>query len=91
MGSGWAERAESGRLNSSMNLITDGHEEMMMLTEHIFLLFCLHVVHRQRTTLAFLIRLSPSHEDQLVPLPGVFQVEEMLKGKLEVRETGSVV
>jgi hypothetical protein len=82
MGSGRAERAESGRLNSSMNLITDGHEEMMMLTEHIFLLFCLHVVHRQTTTLAFLIRLSPSYEEQLVPLLG----EEMLKGKLDVRE-----
>jgi hypothetical protein len=82
MGSGRAERAESGRLNSSMNLITDGPEEMMMLTEHISLLFCLHVVHRQRTTLAFLIRLSPSYEEQLVPLLG----EELLKGKLEVRE-----
>jgi len=39
-------------------------------------------VHRLTATLAFLIRLSPFYEDQLVPLLGVLQVGEMLKGKL---------
>jgi len=33
-------------------------------------------------TLAFLIRLSPFYEDELVPLLGVLQVGETLKGKL---------
>ena len=31
--------------------------------------------------LAFLIRLSPSYEDQLVPLLSILQVGETLKGK----------
>jgi hypothetical protein len=33
-------------------------------------------------TLAFLIRLSPFYEDQLVPVLSVLQVGETLKGKL---------
>ena len=47
-----------------------------------FLLFWLHLVHRLTATLAFLIRLSPFYEDQLVPLLSVLQVGETLKGKL---------
>jgi len=39
-------------------------------------------VHRLTATLAFLIRLSPFYQDQLVPLLGVLQVQETLKGKL---------
>ncbi|KAH9065328.1 DUF862-domain-containing protein [Lactarius vividus] len=39
-------------------------------------------VHRLTATLAFLIRLSPFYQDQLVTLLGVLQVEETLKGKL---------
>ncbi|KAI0279227.1 PUL domain-containing protein [Russula aff. rugulosa BPL654] len=39
-------------------------------------------VHRLTATLGFLIRLSPFYEDQLVPLLGVLQVGETLKGKL---------
>jgi hypothetical protein len=39
-------------------------------------------VQRLTATLAFLIRLSPFHEDQLVPLLSVLQVGETLKGKL---------
>jgi desumoylating isopeptidase 1 len=39
-------------------------------------------VHRLTATLAFLIRLSPFYEDELVPLLGVLQVGETLKGKL---------
>ena len=39
-------------------------------------------VHRLTATLAFLIRLSPFYEEQLVPLLSVLQVEETLKGKL---------
>jgi thiol-disulfide isomerase/thioredoxin len=39
-------------------------------------------VHRLTATLAFLIRLSPFYEDQLVPLLSVLQVGETLKGKL---------
>ena len=42
----------------------------------------LSLVHRLTATLAFLIRLSPFYEDQLVPLLSVLQVGEMLKGKL---------
>jgi desumoylating isopeptidase 1 len=40
------------------------------------------LVHRLTATLALLIRLSPFYEDQLVPLLGVLQVGETLKGKL---------
>ena len=40
------------------------------------------LVHRLTATLAFLIRLSPFYEDQLVPLLGVLQVGDTLKGKL---------
>ncbi|KAH8998488.1 DUF862-domain-containing protein [Lactarius akahatsu] len=39
-------------------------------------------VHRLTATLAFLIRLSPFYQDQLVTLLGVLQVQETLKGKL---------
>ncbi|KAI9465406.1 DUF862-domain-containing protein [Lactarius psammicola] len=39
-------------------------------------------VHRLTATLAFLIRLSPFYQDQLVPLLGVLQVQETLKSKL---------
>lgn len=39
-------------------------------------------MHRLTATLAFLIRLSPFYEDQLVPLLSVLQVKETLKGKL---------
>lgn len=39
-------------------------------------------VHRLTATLAFLIRLSPSYEDQLVPLLSVLQVQETLESKL---------
>jgi hypothetical protein len=39
-------------------------------------------VHRLTATLAFLIRLSPFYQDQLVPLLSVLQVKETLKGKL---------
>lgn len=39
-------------------------------------------VHRLTATLAFLIRLSPFYQDQLVPLLSVLQVQETLKGKL---------
>ena len=39
-------------------------------------------MHRLTATLAFLIRLSPFYEDQLVPLLSVLQVGETLKGKL---------
>ena len=39
-------------------------------------------VHRLTATLAFLIRLSPFYDDQLVPLLSVLQVGETLKGKL---------
>jgi hypothetical protein len=38
-------------------------------------------VHRLTATLAFLIRLSPFYEDQLVPLLSILQVGETLKGK----------
>ena len=44
--------------------------------------FWFHLIHRLTATLAFLIRLSPFYEDQLVPLLSVLQVGEMLKGKL---------
>ncbi|KAF8476581.1 hypothetical protein DFH94DRAFT_803704 [Russula ochroleuca] len=50
------------------------------------------LVHQLTVTLAFLIRLSPFYEDQLiqlVPLLSVLQVGEMLKGKLaEVGDQG---
>ncbi|KAH9980190.1 PPPDE putative peptidase domain-containing protein [Lactifluus volemus] len=39
-------------------------------------------VHRLTATLAFLIRLSPNYEDQLLPLLNVLGVRETLKGKL---------
>jgi len=39
-------------------------------------------VHRLTATLAFLIRLSPYYQDQLVPLLSVLQVQGILKGKL---------
>ena len=39
-------------------------------------------MHRLTATLAFLIRLSPFYEDQLVPLLSVLQVGETLKSKL---------
>ncbi|KAI9509187.1 DUF862-domain-containing protein [Russula earlei] len=39
-------------------------------------------VHRLTATLAFLIRLSPFYQDQLVPLLSVLQAGETLKGKL---------
>ncbi len=39
-------------------------------------------MHRLTATLAFLIRLSPFYQDQLVPLLGVLQVQETLKSKL---------
>ncbi|KAI9443300.1 DUF862-domain-containing protein [Lactarius indigo] len=39
-------------------------------------------VHRLTATLAFLIRLSPFYQDELVTLLGVLQVQETLKGKL---------
>ena len=44
--------------------------------------FFFDLVHRLTATLAFLIRLSPFYEDQLVPLLSVLQVGETLKGKL---------
>lgn len=44
--------------------------------------FGLYLVHRLTATLAFLIRLSPFYQDQLVPLLSVLQVKETLKGKL---------
>ena len=57
--------------------ITDGPKDLKMLN-----FFWLHLVHRLTATLAFLIRLSPFYEDQLVPLLSVLQVGETLKGKL---------
>ncbi|KAI0248568.1 PPPDE putative peptidase domain-containing protein [Lactifluus subvellereus] len=39
-------------------------------------------VHRLTATLAFLIRLSPSYQEQLAPLLNVLGVRETLKGKL---------
>jgi hypothetical protein len=42
----------------------------------------INLVHRLTATLAFLIRLSPFYQDQLVPLLSVLQVQETLKGKL---------
>ena len=39
-------------------------------------------MHRLTATLAFLIRLSPFYEDELVPLLSVLQVGETLKSKL---------
>lgn len=39
-------------------------------------------MHRLTATLAFLIRLSPFYQDQLVPLLSVLQVKETLEGKL---------
>ena len=39
-------------------------------------------MHRLTATLAFLIRLSPFHQDELAPLLGILQVSETLKGKL---------
>jgi hypothetical protein len=50
-----------------------------MLTEQTFLA---SLVHRLTATLAFLIRLSPLYEDQLVPLLNVLRVGETSKGKL---------
>ena len=46
-------------------------------------------MHRLTATLAFLIRLSPFYEDQLVPLLSVLQVGETQlaeDGKLKVRK-----
>ena len=60
-----------------MALRDDGHKS---LTES--LVWLLSLVHRLTATLAFLIRLSPFYEDQLVPLLGVLQVGETLKSKL---------
>ena len=40
------------------------------------------MVHRLTATLTFLIRLSSFHEDRLVPLLGVLQVGDTLKGRL---------
>jgi desumoylating isopeptidase 1 len=39
-------------------------------------------VHRLTATLAFLIRLSPNYQDQLLPLLSILGVHETLKGKL---------
>ena len=39
-------------------------------------------MHRLTATLAFLIRLSPFYQDQLIPLLSVLQVKETLEGKL---------
>ena len=62
--------------------IADGPKELMMLTEQTFLLFWSHVVRRLTATLAFLIRLSPFYEGELLPLLSVSQVGETLMGKL---------
>jgi hypothetical protein len=62
-------------VSRSLSLRDDGHK---FLTETL----ADSLVHRLTATLSFLIRLSPFYEDQLVPLLGVLQVGETLKGKL---------
>ncbi|EIN12585.1 thioredoxin family protein [Punctularia strigosozonata HHB-11173 SS5] len=42
------------------------------------------VVHRLTACLAFLLRLSPVYDEQIAPLMEVFQVREVLNGKLEI-------
>jgi desumoylating isopeptidase 1 len=53
--------------------------EACELTQKSFFFFS---VHRLTATLAFLMRLSPNYQDQLLPLLDVLGVRETLKGKL---------
>jgi hypothetical protein len=64
----------------SYQFLAPARDRLSITSEHKSL--TLSLVHRLTATLAFLIRLSPFYEDELVPLLGVLQVGETLKGKL---------
>jgi desumoylating isopeptidase 1 len=71
---GEEESEDAGELRALIHHITN-------LT-HRQTFFFYFLVHRLTATLAFLIRLSPNYEDQLLPLLNVLGVRETLKGKL---------